>query len=460
MPGSEEWNVVHFRALRAHVRAELRQIRLRAGRGRPAIIDIRSIPQKRPTDMSLLFRRSFAGEPQESCGCFAAPLAAMAEGEPPCKRQATGKGKVDRNCIYAVIPARSGSKGVKGKNIRDFCGAPCCDPIAPNSRYCDDGARGEAENGRDKMCTTECFAEQNAFHVVPKVIPDSDPALITQVPPTCAEPISERRNDRSEGQRRTQRARCFSRTGRNRANIFSRTGRTRANSGPISTEVGAVAVGRKRAPGLASVAYIAQNYARVRPMPAVRERRLSYASRGSEGTRNATSSRPRCTTSTRRPWRSFDVSGGRERRGARLCCRGCQRAGTGAPERRSRSFLAPERPGPRGRRRAASWSSSKAVRPATRASATAWCAKVRSPLPPGLGLEPKGNVLVLGRVVGARRLRPCQRAWRRRPSSRLAGLRAARGRLVCSGSGAIHGGGDPDSAGTPPGTAIGARAAA
>lgn len=47
----------------------------------------------------------------------------MAEGEPPLKAARVSK-KIDRDRIYAVVPARSGSKGVVGKNIRDFCGKP------------------------------------------------------------------------------------------------------------------------------------------------------------------------------------------------------------------------------------------------------------------------------------------------------------------------------------------------
>jgi len=32
--------------------------------------------------------------------------------------------KIDRSRIYAVVPARAGSKGVRGKNVKDFCGKP------------------------------------------------------------------------------------------------------------------------------------------------------------------------------------------------------------------------------------------------------------------------------------------------------------------------------------------------
>jgi N-acylneuraminate cytidylyltransferase len=48
----------------------------------------------------------------------------MTDGEPPQKLARTSLPKIDRARIYAMVPARSGSKGVKGKNIKDFCGKP------------------------------------------------------------------------------------------------------------------------------------------------------------------------------------------------------------------------------------------------------------------------------------------------------------------------------------------------
>lgn len=49
----------------------------------------------------------------------------MTDGEPPLKVARTSQlPKIDRSRIYAMVPARSGSKGVKGKNIKDFCGKP------------------------------------------------------------------------------------------------------------------------------------------------------------------------------------------------------------------------------------------------------------------------------------------------------------------------------------------------
>lgn len=48
----------------------------------------------------------------------------LAVGEPVPKVARKETVKIDRSRIYAVVPARAGSKGVVGKNVKDFCGKP------------------------------------------------------------------------------------------------------------------------------------------------------------------------------------------------------------------------------------------------------------------------------------------------------------------------------------------------
>eukprot|EP00929_Paragymnodinium_shiwhaense_P053629 TRINITY_DN2685_c0_g1_i1.p1 TRINITY_DN2685_c0_g1~~TRINITY_DN2685_c0_g1_i1.p1 ORF type:complete len:316 (+),score=82.98 TRINITY_DN2685_c0_g1_i1:77-1024(+) len=44
-------------------------------------------------------------------------------------------GKIDRDRIFAIVPARSGSKGVKGKNIKIFCGKPLMAWAIDNAKH-------------------------------------------------------------------------------------------------------------------------------------------------------------------------------------------------------------------------------------------------------------------------------------------------------------------------------------